>query len=72
MKEHKRSIWMSAIKRKDFNPKSYTVICSQHFGGVVGGNYSGSVLNGCKISAYVSCMWLRLLRMYTASVFAEA
>ena len=32
-KEPKRTLWLNAIARKDFNPKSHTVICSQHFVG---------------------------------------
>ena len=37
IKEPKRSLWLNAINRKDFYPKSNTVICSQHFvGGELG------------------------------------
>ena len=31
--EPKRTLWLNAIGRKDFQPKSHTVICSQHFVG---------------------------------------
>ena len=33
VKEPKRSPWLNAIKREDFNPKLHTVMCSQHFAG---------------------------------------
>ena len=33
VKEPKRTLWLNAIARKDFNPKPHTVICSQHFVG---------------------------------------
>ena len=33
VKEPKRTLWLNAIGRKDFNPKPHTVICSQHFVG---------------------------------------
>ena len=35
-REPKKTLWLNAINRKNFYPKSHTVICSQHF---VGGEY---------------------------------
>ena len=40
-KEPKRTLWLNAIGRKNFNPKPHTVICSQHF---VGGEYKAAVV----------------------------
>ena len=31
LKEPKCMLWLNAIKRKNFNPKAHSVICSQHF-----------------------------------------
>ena len=42
LKEPKRTLWLNAIKRKGFQPKQHTVICSQHF---VGGSLSLTVSN---------------------------
>ena len=33
VREPKHSLWLNAIMRKDFNPKSHMAICSQHFVG---------------------------------------
>ena len=36
VKEPKRTLWLNAIRRHNFQPKQHTVICSQHFvGGIV-------------------------------------
>ena len=29
--KEKRNLWLSAIKKKDFDPKEYDCICSEHF-----------------------------------------
>ena len=38
--EAKRTLWLNAIKRKDFKPGPEAVICSQHF---FGGKFSVSI-----------------------------